>query len=41
MLKAQVTLKEAGWKDCSAAHLKQIIRELNEQDACESPCGKG
>ncbi len=41
MQKAQTTLKQAGWKDCSAAHLTQIIQALNKQDACDSPCGKG
>jgi hypothetical protein len=39
--KAQTTLKQAGWRDCSALHLKQIIETLNKQDDCDSPCGKG
>lgn len=41
MGKAQTTLKQAGWKDCSAEHLKEVIQALKKQDACDSPCGKG
>jgi hypothetical protein len=40
MLKAQNTLKQAGWKDYSEAHLKTLVQELNKQDSCDSPCGK-
>lgn len=41
MQKAQATLEQAGWKDCSEAHLKQLVQALNKQDACDSPCGTG
>lgn len=40
MQKAQNTLKQAGWKDYSEAHLREIVRAQNKQDSCESPCGK-
>jgi hypothetical protein len=37
MQKAQTTLKQAGWKDYSEAHLKEIVQARNKQDACECP----
>jgi hypothetical protein len=37
MQKAQATLKQAGWKDCSEAHLKEIVQARNQRDACECP----
>jgi len=40
MRTAQATLKQVGWKDCSDAHLRQLVQALNQQDACERPCGK-
>jgi hypothetical protein len=40
MQKAQTILKQAGWKDCSEAHLKELVQALNKQDSCENPCGK-
>ena len=40
MQKAQTTLKLAGWKDCSEAHLKDLVQALNKRDSCESPCDK-
>ncbi len=40
MQKAQATLKQAGWKDCSEAHLRETVQALSKRDACESPCGK-
>jgi len=40
MQKAQATLKEAGWKDYSEPHLKKLVLVMNQQDACDSPCGK-
>jgi hypothetical protein len=40
MQKAQTILKQAGWKDCSEAHLKSLVQALNKQDSCDSPCGK-
>lgn len=40
MQKAQIILKQAGWKDCSEAHLKEIVQARNRQDSCDSPCGK-
>lgn len=40
MQKAQTTLKQAGWKDCSEAHLKEIVQARNKQDSCDTPCGK-
>jgi hypothetical protein len=40
MRKAQITLKQAGWKDCSEAHLKEIVQTWNRQDSCDAPCGK-
>jgi hypothetical protein len=40
MQKAQSTLKQAGWKDFSEAHLKDFVQALNKQDSCENPCGK-
>jgi len=40
MQKAQATLKHAGWKDCSDAHLKKLVQALNKQDSCDSGCGK-
>lgn len=39
MQKAQATLKQAGWKDCSEAHLKDVVQALNKRDSC-TPCGK-
>jgi hypothetical protein len=33
MQKAQTTLKQAGWKDCSEAHLKDVIQALNKRDS--------
>jgi hypothetical protein len=35
MQKAQTTLKQAGWKDCSEAHLKELVQAMNQKDACE------
>jgi hypothetical protein len=40
MQKAQATLKQAGWQDYSEPHLKKLVRAMNKQDACDSPCGK-
>jgi hypothetical protein len=40
MQKAQTTLKQAGWKDCTEAHLLKLVQALNQQEACDSPCGK-
>lgn len=40
MQKAQAILKQAGWKDCSEAHLKAVVQAQNRQDSCDSPCGK-
>ncbi|MGA2415862.1 MAG: hypothetical protein ABSF59_15525 [Candidatus Sulfotelmatobacter sp.] len=40
MQKAQATLKQAGWKDYSEQHLKKLVLVMNEQDGCDSPCGK-
>jgi len=40
MQKAQSTLKQAGWKDCSYAHLKEIVQAQNKQDSCDTLCGK-
>jgi hypothetical protein len=40
MQKAQTTLRQAGWKDCSKEHLKKLVLEMNKQDSCDSPCGK-
>jgi hypothetical protein len=37
MQKAQAILKQAGWKDCSEAHLKEIVHARNRVDACECP----
>ena len=37
MQKAQTTLQQAGWKDCSEAHLKEIVQARNKQDSCECP----
>lgn len=39
MQKAQSTLKQAGWKDYSEAHLKKLVQAMNKQDA-DSTCGK-
>jgi hypothetical protein len=39
MQKAQVTLKQAAWKDYSEAHLKKLVQEMNKQDA-DSTCSK-
>jgi len=35
MQKAQTTLKQAGWKDYSEAHLKELVQAMNQKDACE------
>ncbi len=40
MEKAQATLKQAGWKDYSEAHLKESVQVLNKRDACDRPCGR-
>jgi hypothetical protein len=40
MEKAQGTLEQAGWKDRSESHLKEITRWMNEQESCSEPCGK-
>jgi hypothetical protein len=40
MRKAQIILKQAGWKDCSDSHLKEIVQMRNKQDSCDSPCDK-
>jgi hypothetical protein len=38
--RAQAILKEAGWKDYSEVHLKELVQALNKQDSlCDSPCG--
>jgi hypothetical protein len=39
MQKAQTSLKQAGWKDYSEAHLKELVQALNKRDACNHPCG--
>jgi hypothetical protein len=33
MQKAQTTLKQAGWKDYSEAHLKEVVQALNKRDS--------
>ena len=33
MQKAQATLKNAGWKDCSEAHLNELVQALNQRDS--------
>jgi hypothetical protein len=38
MQKAQTTLKQAGWKDCSEAHLKELVKTLNQRDSCSRLC---
>jgi hypothetical protein len=38
--KAQATLKQAGWKDYSEPHLKKLVLVMNQQEACDIPCGK-
>jgi hypothetical protein len=38
MQKAQTTLKQAGWKDYSEAHLKDLVQALNKRDSCNNPC---
>ena len=40
MQKAQATLKQAGWRECSEAHLKEIVQVQNKQDSCDRPCGR-
>jgi hypothetical protein len=40
MQQAQTILKQAGWKDCSETHLKELVQALNKQDSCDKPCGK-
>ncbi len=40
MQEAQATLKQVGWKDYSEPHLKKLVLLMNQQDACDSPCGK-
>jgi hypothetical protein len=37
MQKAQTTLKQAGWKDYSEPHLREIVQARNQQDSCECP----
>jgi len=32
MQKAQSTLKQAGWKDCSETHLKELAQDLNKRN---------
>ncbi len=39
MQKAQNTLKQAGWKDYSEAHLKKLVQEMNKRDS-DSTCAK-
>ncbi len=39
MQKAQAALKQAGWKDYSEPHLKKLVLVMNQQDACDIPCG--
>jgi len=33
--KAQTTLKQTGWKNCSEEHLKELVKAMNQKDACE------
>jgi hypothetical protein len=40
MQKAQATLQHAGWKDYSEPHLKKLVQWMNQEEACDSPCGK-
>jgi hypothetical protein len=40
MQKAKTILKQAGWKDYSEAHLKELVQALNKRDSCDRPCGK-
>ena len=40
MRKAQGTLRQAGWKDCSETHLKELVQALNQRDSCDVACGK-
>jgi hypothetical protein len=40
MEKARATVKQAGWKDYSEAHLKKLVKAMNKQDSC-SPGGNG
>jgi hypothetical protein len=35
MQKAESTLKQAGWKDYSEAHLKKLVHAMNQKEACE------
>lgn len=35
MQKAQTILKQAGWKDYSGPHLRQIVQARNQQDTCD------
>jgi hypothetical protein len=39
MQKAQATLRQAGWKDCSEAHLKDVVQALSKRNDCNNPCG--
>ena len=32
MQKAQATLKQAGWKECSETHLKELVQALNKRN---------
>jgi hypothetical protein len=35
MQKAQASLKQAGWKDCSEGHLKDVVQALHKRNSCE------
>jgi hypothetical protein len=37
MQKAQTTLQQAGWKDYSKAHVREIVQARNRIDACDCP----
>ena len=37
MQKAQATLKQAGWKNYSEPHLREIVQARNQQDSCDCP----
>ena len=35
MQRAQSTLQQAGWKDFSEAHLKEVVQTLHKRNSCE------
>jgi hypothetical protein len=37
MQKAQTTLRQAGWKNYSESHLREIVQARNQQDSCDCP----